>query len=168
MSQLPQGDPGLLDREDVQRLLASTEIARVAYTGRDDLPRVVPMMFHWDAKERAIVLIAFSIALKVKALRRRPDVAITIDTMGVQPEILSIRGPVELADVEGITPEYTAMNVRYLGEVGARARDTEIRKLGMRMVRITVRPTWVGMLDFRTRFPNGRLIEDFRTSHFAV
>jgi hypothetical protein len=168
VTQLPQGDIGLLDHEITQRLLVSKEIARVSYVALDGKPRVVPMMFHWSAEQRELILFAFTTTFKIAALRKRPEVALTIDTSGVRPEILSIRGDTTVADQEGIPPEYAAMNNRYLGEQWAQVRLDEVRDLGLELVRIAVRPTWVGVIDFKTRFPGGRLIDEFRDTHFYV
>jgi hypothetical protein len=44
---LRQGDLQLLDSDLAQRLLASTELARLAYVTHDGTPRVLPMLFHW-------------------------------------------------------------------------------------------------------------------------
>jgi hypothetical protein len=168
VTQLPQGDTGLLDHEITQRLLVSQELARVSYLALDGKPRVVPMMFHWNAADRELVLFAFTTTWKVAALRKRPEVAITIDTSGVRPEILSLRGEATVSDQDGIPAEYVEMNHRYLGEQWAAVRIDEVRELGLEFVRIAVRPAWVGLIDFKTRFPGGRLIDEFRDSHFYV
>jgi len=42
---LVQGDVALLEHETAQRLLGSTELARLAYTALDGTPRVLPMLF---------------------------------------------------------------------------------------------------------------------------
>jgi hypothetical protein len=86
---LPQGDLGLLETDLAQRLLASTELARVAYVAKDGTPRVFPMLFHWTGSE--VVLPTFG-GLKVNALRARPDIAITIDDAATPPSVLLIRG----------------------------------------------------------------------------
>lgn len=46
-----QGDPRLLDNPVAQRLLHSTELARLAYMGQDGLPRLIPTLFHWTGTE---------------------------------------------------------------------------------------------------------------------
>ncbi|MFD2398553.1 pyridoxamine 5'-phosphate oxidase family protein [Prauserella oleivorans] len=71
----------LLDTDLAQRLLHSTELARLAYIARDGTPRVMPMLFHWTGTE--VVLSTFAGAAKIAAIRARPDVALTIDTSGV-------------------------------------------------------------------------------------
>jgi hypothetical protein len=148
---LPQGDVRLLGAEPAQRLLASTELARLAYVAPDRTPRVFPMMFHWTGEE--IVFATFAGAHKIRALRARSDVAITIDTAGPPPEVLLIRGPAVVTDVDGIVAEYALAQHRYYGpERGAR-NVAEVDHPGARMARIAIRPAWVGVLDFATRFP---------------
>ncbi len=41
-----QGDLALLEHPVAQQLLASRELARLAYTWTDGTPRVVPIWFH--------------------------------------------------------------------------------------------------------------------------
>ncbi len=150
---MTQGDPALLDTDLARGLLASTEPARLAYTAADGTPRVLPMWFHWSGEE--LVLATFAGTAKVTALRARPDVAVTIDTIGPPPDVLLLRGRVELIEVDGVLPEYAAMQVRYLGPEFAAGALAEVDVPGVRMVRIGLRPSWVGTLDFRTRFPAG-------------
>lgn len=156
---LPQGDVRLLDSEVAQRLLAAPEIARLAYVAKDGTPRVFPMIYHWNGEE--IVFATFAGSRKINALRANPAVAITIDTMGPPPEVLQIRGRAEVTDVDGLVPEYVAAHHRYYGpERGAEA-VAEVDQPGVRMARIAVRPTWVGVIDFQTRFPGGTTAEQF-------
>jgi PPOX class probable F420-dependent enzyme len=147
---LPQGDLELLAGDVAQRLLASAIPARVAYTGRDGEPRVVPIWFQWTGEE--LVMATFPGAAKVAALRARPDVAVTIDTEGFPPDVLMLRGRAEVTDVDGVVPEYAQAARRYLGDEGAAGF---LAQLGpdVRMHRIAVRPAWVAVLDFKTRLP---------------
>jgi hypothetical protein len=156
---LPQGHPDLIAGDTAQRLLASRELARLAYTAADGTPRVFPMLFHWTGDE--IVFGTFAGARKIAALRARPDVAITIDTPSAPPEVLLLRGRAEVTDVDGIVPEYALAQVRYQGEEAGRAAVAEVDRPGVRMARIAVRPTWVGVLDFSTRFPGGGSADEF-------
>jgi Pyridoxamine 5'-phosphate oxidase len=153
MSALPQGDVRLLDTPVAQRLLASTELARLAYVAADGTPRVLPMLFHWTGAE--LVMATFAGARKIGALRARPDVAVTIDVAGPPPEVLLLRGPASVTDVEGIVPEYALAHRRYYGPEQGAANVAEVDRPGTRMARIALRPTWAGVLDFRTRFPGG-------------
>jgi hypothetical protein len=151
MTTLPQGDPGLLEHAVARRLLGSTALARLAYAGSDGAPRVLPMMFHWTGAE--LVMATFAGAAKVGALRDRPAVAVTVDVAGPPPEVLLLRGRAELTEVDGLAAEYVAAHHRYYGPEQGAANVAEADRLGVRMVRIAVRPSWVGVLDFRTRFP---------------
>jgi hypothetical protein len=156
---LPQGHLDLIRTATAQRLLTSRELARLAYTAADGTPRVFPMLFHWTGEE--IVFATFAGARKIAALRARPDVAITIDTASTPPEVLLLRGRAEVTDVDGIVPEYALAQLRYQGEEAGRAAVAEADQPGVRMARIAVRPTWVGVLDFTTRFPGGGGPDEF-------
>lgn len=156
---LRQGDVRLLDGDIAQGLLASTELARVAYVAADGTPRVFPMLFHWTGQD--VVLSTFFPARKIAALGSRPDVAITIDAAGTPPRALLIRGRAEVTEVEGIVPEYALAMRRYGGEEEGAAQVAAVDRPGVRMARIAVRPAWVGVLDFRTRFPGGSTAAEF-------
>jgi hypothetical protein len=157
---LAQGAVRLLDSDVARRLLASTELARLAYVAADGTPRVLPMLFHWTGGE--VVMSTFAGARKIAALRARPDLAITIDTASAPPEVLLIRGRVTVTDVEGIVPEYALAQRRYYGEEQAAASLAEVDRPGTRMARLALRPSWVGVIDFQTRFPGGAGVEEFQ------
>lgn len=159
LAALPQGDVRLLDSDIAQGLLASTELARVAYVAADGTPRVFPMLFHWTGQE--VVLSTFVPARKIAALRARPEVAITIDAAQTPPRALLLRGRAQVTDVEGIVREYALAMRRYAGEEQGTAQVAAVDRPGVRMARIAVRPTWVGVLDFRTRFPGGSTAAEF-------
>ncbi|PXY31048.1 pyridoxamine 5'-phosphate oxidase family protein [Prauserella muralis] len=148
---LPQGDVGLLETEVAQRLLASRELARIAYVAHDGTPRVLPMLFHWTGEE--LVLPTFAPSAKVTALRAKPDLAVTIDTTAAPPEVLLLRGRAELTEVDGVLEEYVLAQRRYYGAEQAEAATADARRMGARMVRIALRPAWVGVIDFQTRLP---------------
>ena len=148
-----QGDTALLDTDLARGLLASAELARLTYTAHDGTPRVLPTWFGWDDGE--LVMATFGGSARISALRSRPDVAVTIDTPGPPPDVLLLRGRVELSEVDGVLPDHAAMQVRYLGAEMAAGALAQVDVPGVRMVRIGLRPTWVGTLDFRTRFPAG-------------
>jgi hypothetical protein len=156
---LPQGDVRLLDSAPAQRLLASTELARLAYVAADGTPRVLPMFFHWTGDE--LVFATFGGAKKIAALRRRPAVAVTIDSAGLPPEALLLRGRVTVTEVDGVVPEYALAHYRYAGPEQGAANIAEVDQPGLRMARIALRPEWVGVLDFQQRFPGGGAADDF-------
>jgi hypothetical protein len=153
-----QGDLELLERDVAQELLASALPARVAYIARDGTPRVVPSWFHWTGRE--LVMPTFIAAphierpaARLRDLRVNPDVAISIDTESQPPQVLLLRGRVEVTDVDGVVPEYAASARQYMGEEAAAEYLAAIDQPGTRMARVAVRPTWVGLIDFETRLP---------------
>jgi hypothetical protein len=156
---LPQGDVRLLDSDIAQSLLASTELARVAYVAADGTPRVFPMLFHWTGQE--VVLSTFTPARKIAALRARPEAAITIDAAATPPRALLLRGRAQVTEIDGIVREYALALHRYGGEEQGAAQVAAVDRPGVRMARIAVRPTWVGVLDFQTRFPGGSTADEF-------
>ncbi len=147
---LPQGDIRLLDTSTAQRLLTTSLVARLGYNGNDGAPRVIPVNFLWTGDE--LVVGAFAGTYKVRDLRARPDVAICVDTTDVPPQVLMLRGKVTLAEAQGILPEYATMQRQMMGDEAGTAYLEAIDKPGLRMVRIGLRPTWVGVLDFQERF----------------
>jgi hypothetical protein len=81
-------------------------------------------------------------------------VAITIDSEAAPYQVLLARGRAEIEILEGAVEEYADSALRYFGpEQGAKYRD--YTKSSMRgMARITVKPEWVGLIDFQTRYPS--------------
>ena len=156
---LEQGDLGLLGSDVAQRLLSSRIPARFAYIATDGRPRVLATWFHWTGEVLAMPTFLAAphvrhAAGRLRALRANPEVAVTIDTETFPPEVLTIRGRVEISEFEGIPPEYATAARRYLDEDAARAYLAEIDQPGTRMARIDLRPAWVGVHDFRSRLPS--------------
>lgn len=142
----------VLNRLLSQKLLASP-LTRLAYVANDGTPRVIPMGFTWNGTE--IVMCTAKNAPKLKALRRHPDVALTIDTDAYPPNILLIRGQAELDVVEGIPDEFLATNgVSMMTPDQRAAWEAEVRSLYDGMVRIVVTPTWAKLIDFETTLPS--------------
>ena len=145
-----QGDLALLNDPSAQALLQSTIPARLAYSWTDGTPRVVPIWFHWTGEE--FVLGGPPGAPKLKALVTNSAAALTIDEKAWPPKVLLVRGSASVQLLEDISPEYAAAAVRYFGEAQGRAWITQLR--GQPMARVAIRPHWVGILDFQTRFPS--------------
>ena len=146
-----QGDLALLDHPASRELLASRIPARLAYIGTDGAPRVLPIWFHWTGSE--IVMGTLPNAAKLKALAKNPKVAITIDADNFPHKVLLIRGSARLETVNGVVPEYAAAAERYFGAEQGKAWLAQLAGKTSSMVRIAVKPKWVGLLDFQTRFP---------------
>ncbi|MBD0322768.1 MAG: pyridoxamine 5'-phosphate oxidase family protein [Aldersonia sp.] len=152
MTELAQGDVRLLDTDTAQELLAAVLPARVAYTASDGTPRVVPINFVWNGEE--VVMSGFAPSHKAKAMRARPDVAITIYTNEAPPKVLLLRGKATVSETKGLVPEY-AEAMRKGGADAVADYLAMLEQQAPRMERIAVRPSWVGVLDFQTRFPGG-------------
>ncbi len=160
---LPQGDLRLLETDQARRLLTSTIPARLAFTALDGTPRVVPSWFHWTGSE--LVMATYTAgpeigirhpASRIAALRARADVAACIDSEAFPPTSLTIRGPVEVTEVQGIAPEYAAAARRYLGDAAASTMLAAVDQPGTAQARIVLRPGWVGLLDFADRLPSAQ------------
>jgi len=147
-----QGDLGLLQHPTAQELLASKIPARFAYVWPDGTPRVIPVCFHWNGSE--FVIGTPPKAPKLKALVKNPKVSLTVDSDVFPYKVLLVRGTARLEPVEGVVPEYALAVERYLGREQGQAWITQLRGMISSMVRITVKPEWVGLLDFQTRFPS--------------
>jgi len=147
-----QGELSLLQHPVAQELLQSKIPARLAYVWTDGTPRVVPIWFHWNGRE--IVMATPPKAPKVKALAKNPKVSLTIDGNDFPNKVLLIRGTARLESVDGIVPEYVACAERYFERELREAWLGQLRTLVSSMVRITITPEWVGLLDFQTRFPS--------------
>jgi hypothetical protein len=152
MQAVQQGDVGLLQQPAAQELLNSKIPARLAYVWTDGTPRVIPIWFHWNGRE--IVMATPPKAPKLKALAKNPKVSLTIDDNTFPHKVLLIRGTARMEPVAGIVPEYAASAERYFDAQLAQAWLSQLRTMISSMVRITITPEWVGLLDFQTRFPS--------------
>jgi len=56
--------------------------------------------------------------------------------------------------VKGIVPEYAVAAERYFGREQGKAWVKQLGSMIQEMVRITITPEWVGLLDFQVRFPS--------------
>jgi hypothetical protein len=156
-----QGDLRLLDTDVARRLLDSTIPARLAYVAKDGTPRVLSTWHVWTGTELVMSTYLYCPPMgmlrpahRVAALRARTDVAVTIDTEPQPPEVLMLRGAVTIMEVDGMVPEQAQAARRFLGEEGGAAYVANATHPETRMVRIALRPTWVGVLDFQGRVPS--------------
>jgi hypothetical protein len=155
---LPQGDVRLLETPAAAALLARAIPARVAYVTRHGEPRIVPTWFHWDGEE--LVMPTWSAgphirypARRLRSVRERPNVAVSIDTEDQPPIVLQIRGRATIDEVTGLAPEYRLAAERYLGAEAAAAFLAQFDGVEVVMARVAVRPEWVGLIDFGERLP---------------
>lgn len=141
----------VLDKPISRELLASAALLRLAYTGRDGYPRVIPVGFVWDGS--ALTVCTAEHAPKVAALRRDPRVALTIEAGTQPPRDLLIRGKADVEIVDGIPPEYLDANRKVTPPEQMAAFETQVRDMYNRMARIRVRPEWAKLIDFETTVP---------------
>ena len=148
-----QGDLSLLEHPAAKELLESKIPARMAYVWTDGTPRVIPIWFHWNGSE--FVMGTPPKAPKLKALAKNPKVALTIDDNIFPHKVLMVRGTVtQIEPVKGVVPEYAKCADRYFGPEQGKAWVGQVAALLPSMVRVTIKPEWVGLMDFQTRFPS--------------
>lgn len=155
----------VLAKPYARELLGSSIPARLAYVGVDDEPRVIPIGFLWTGEH--VVMATVPTSAKVKALRRRPRVAITIDTQDRWPPlVLMIRGTARLDLVDGVPDDYIEASRK--GVPAEQFDDWEqgVRALYEQMVLITVEPDWARLLDFETTLP--KAVEDLVAARGSV
>jgi Pyridoxamine 5'-phosphate oxidase len=135
-----------------QELMGSDIPARVAYTGVDGSPRVVPLGFHWTGEKFVICTVPH--APKVRALAENPKVAMTIDTVAFPPHVLLVRGTASLETVDGVPQEYLEAARKQVAPDQMPAFESQVRGLYKQMTRISITPEWAKLLDFETRLPS--------------
>jgi hypothetical protein len=137
--------------EDLQQagaveLLHSPNPARLAYTGPDGYPRVIPIGFLWNGT--AVVVCTAPTAPKVAALAKQPHVALTIDSMGPPAKELLLRGTASIEIVDGVALEYLAAAAKSTCGDELAAFEAAVRSLYKEMARITITPSWARFYDF--------------------
>lgn len=148
---ITQGDLALLQDPVAQELLGSRKPAQLAYVWTDGTPRTVPIWFTWTGEE--IVFGTPPKAPKLKALAHNDDVSVSIDESSAFPyKVLLVRGTATVQLCDDCVPEYAQSAERYFGPEQGQAWLSQIR--GRPMARVAVKPTWVAVLDFETRFPS--------------
>jgi Pyridoxamine 5'-phosphate oxidase len=136
-----------LSHRGAQELLRTASLARLAYTGHDEFPRVIPIGFYWDGEQ--IFVCTAPTAPKVSALAARPNVALTIDTNeGTSSKALLIRGVAELEVVNGVPPEYIAPAAKSMDSVELEVFEANVRGLYKQMAKISITPQWARFYDF--------------------
>ena len=142
----------VLNDRPAQELLQWSIPVRLAYTGLDGSPRVVPLGFHWDGERFVICTLPGS--PKVQALEANPNVAMTIDTQSFPPHILLVRGTATLRTVDGVPAEYLIAARKQVRDEDMPAFEAQVRALYDQMVRIDVEPHWAKLIDFERTLPS--------------
>jgi hypothetical protein len=150
---MTQMDPHELkaELEAAEEILRTATLARLAYDGADDTPRVIPIGFLWTGE--AVVVATHPAAPKVAALRARPRVALTIDTPS-PARCLLLRGEAAIDVVDGPAPEYLQAAAKSMEGEELAAFEASCRETYDRMARISIVPDWARYFDFAAgRFP---------------
>jgi Pyridoxamine 5'-phosphate oxidase len=145
-----QGSVELLNDPVATALLESVNPAELAYNWTDGSPRVVPVWIQRAGDE--LVVGSPAKAPKLKALVTGSRVALTINDNEWPHKVLLVRGQANVAMLEDVVPEYALAAARYFGPEQGEAWVSTLR--GKPMARIAITPTWIGILDFQTRFPS--------------
>ena len=135
-----------------QKLLQAAIPARLAYTGLDGAPRVIPIGWAWDGS--ALLMWTVPRSAKVRALQHDPRVAVTIDTNDFPPNVLLIRGTATMEEIEGVPQGYLEAGHKNVGDDQYDEWVAGVRALYDSMVEIRITPTWAKILDFETRIPS--------------
>jgi Pyridoxamine 5'-phosphate oxidase len=147
-----QGDLALLDDPVAKELLNSQIPARLAYVWKDGTPRVVPVWARWTGKE--FVIGGPPKAPKMSVLKDGDRVALTLDSNTFPYHALNVRGTVTVRVVDGVPAEYTASCRTHLGEEAGNGWNATVASLFSKFSRISIKPDWVGIIDFERRFPS--------------
>ena len=134
-----------------QELLTGPHLTRLSYSAKDGSPRVIPIGFLWNGT--GIDMWTVPGSAKVSALAADPRVALTIDTTGMPPRVLLVRGTAELTEEEGVPQDYVEASRKGIPPEMMPDWEAGVRALYDSMVRVRVTPTWVKLLDFETTIP---------------
>lgn len=143
--------PAALETPLAQALLQSRIPARLAYLGGDGTPRVLPIWFHWTGA--ALVIATSADSGKFRAIRRNPELALTIDGDAPPYRSLQLRGRAEIELVDGLAPEYELMARRYYPPEAAELWLARARTWVKQQARLTLRPSWARVLDVAALSP---------------
>jgi hypothetical protein len=131
-------------------LVERATLMRVAYTGRDGAPRVVPVGYL--LRDGRFTFCTTPISAKTAALRADPRVAITVDT--ADPLCcLFVRGTAEVEVVPGVPDDYLEYSLRTMPAEQHAGFEAQVRGLYDEMARIVITPTFARLNDFQRTAP---------------
>jgi nitroimidazol reductase NimA-like FMN-containing flavoprotein (pyridoxamine 5'-phosphate oxidase superfamily) len=141
------GQPG------AQELLRTQSLIQLAYDGVDGFPIVIPIGFRWSGQQ--FVMTTAPTAPKVKALRTRPHVALSLDSSDPSSSNLApaswsllVRGVATIEVSDDALDYYVAISVEGLDGEERRAAEARLRSVFRSMARISIEPTWARYYDF--------------------
>ncbi|MGH3397278.1 MAG: SRPBCC domain-containing protein [Streptosporangiaceae bacterium] len=143
------GDAAVADLSlpEAEDLLRWQPLARLAYSGPDGFPRVVPVGFLW--RDGQLIVCTATTAPKVRALSARPHVALTIDTdNGTGSRELLVRGVASTEIVDGVPAEYLEAAAKTMPAEQHQQFAAQVRSVYPQMARISIAPRWARYFDF--------------------
>lgn len=135
-----------LNHPGAQELLTSATVARLAYTGKDGFPMVIPIGFYWNGA--AVVVAAPPISPKVAAMSAQPRIALTIDTDTAPPKSLLIRGRAAIETVDGVPDDFIKASTKGMEQTQIQGFEAQTRSMYKQMSRIAITPDWARFYDF--------------------
>jgi hypothetical protein len=148
-----------MNHEDVMRVLSdplsdelirTSELLRLAYTGRDGYPRVIPIGYVFNGSH--FVVCTSPETPKVTALAANPHVALTID-IAIPPHVLLVRGVADIEVVPGIPDEYWQASRKGILPEQWDGFVEGVKQTYDAMARISIEPQWAKVMDFETKLP---------------
>jgi hypothetical protein len=104
----------------------------------------------------------------VKALAVNPRAAVTIDTAGIPPRVLLVRGTVTLTTSDGVPDGFVEAAPKAVPADQLAQWEAGVRGLYDQMVQVRVTPTWARLLDFETTIPQAvQQLVDAKTAQQA-
>jgi hypothetical protein len=144
----------LLNDPVAQELLCAPITAHLAYTWKDGSSRVIPIGFFWTGEE--IVMCSPDAAPKNKVIDGQ-KVSIVLDTYTMPFKVLTLRGAAKVTESKEVPIEYVKACQQLMGMEAADGWFKSLAPLLPNIkyfTRIAVKPEWVGLMDFQTRFPS--------------
>jgi hypothetical protein len=135
-----------------KELMSSSIPGRLGYNGSDGHPRVIPIGYLWDGEQ--IFMATAPIAPKVRALRKDPHVALSVDTNDQPPHVLLIRGTVSIEVVPGVAWQFLEASRKAIAPEQWQSFEANVRDMYKEMAVITLTPEWAKLMDFETRIPD--------------
>lgn len=148
----------LLNDPVAQELLHAPIPARLAYLGKDGTPRVIPIGFHWTGEEIVVSVSDFS---PNRDAFNNTKVAVTIDTSTYPFKVLKIHGTARATVMDTVPLEYIKAGEQLLGPEGMQAFIKNLEPIIPNIkhwIKVSIKPEWVSILDFQTRFP-GQIVK---------
>jgi Pyridoxamine 5'-phosphate oxidase len=129
-----------------EALLSSANPARLAYTGMDGSPRVVPIWFRWTGDQFVLAE-----GPKLKALTADPRVALTTDGNAWPHRVMLVRGRSSIELLDDVGPSIACGDAIFRARTGPSLGKHAPREVhGPYRHHIKL----VGIPDFKTRFPS--------------